>query len=83
MQGLVSGRLDQRRGLLRVKGAIGRDVRLEDVPAMAAKLQQWCVPACLHVHACDWGLGRASLMVMDCWHDPNPTKQTGPRALRR
>ena len=37
----LSGRLDQRRGLFRVKGAVGRDVRLEDVEGMIGKLQKW------------------------------------------
>ncbi|GAB5030038.1 cop9 signalosome complex subunit 7b isoform x1 [Nannochloropsis oceanica] len=39
--GFLSGRLDQRRGLFRVKGAVGRDVRLEDVEGMIGKLRKW------------------------------------------
>lgn len=33
-QGLISGRLDQREGVLRVKGTVGRDVKLDDVQGM-------------------------------------------------
>jgi hypothetical protein len=41
--GVLTGRLDQRGGLFRIKGAIGRDVRLEDIDGMMDKLQKWCV----------------------------------------
>jgi len=41
--GLLTGRLDQRGGRFRIKGAIGRDVRLEDIDGMMDKLQKWCV----------------------------------------
>ncbi|EWM30447.1 cop9 signalosome complex subunit 7a [Nannochloropsis gaditana] len=43
--GLLTGRLDQRGGRFRIKGAIGRDVRLEDIDGMMDKLQKWVANA--------------------------------------
>ncbi|CAM9097848.1 unnamed protein product [Discosporangium mesarthrocarpum] len=39
--GLIQGKLDQRQGLLKVKYAIARDVRMEDLDAMIIKLGKW------------------------------------------
>jgi COP9 signalosome complex subunit 7 len=43
--GLIQGKLDQRAGVLRVRGALARDVRLTDVDAMLQKLEQWAAAA--------------------------------------
>lgn len=40
-QSLLNGRLDQREYVLRVKSTVGRDVHLEEVDAMIAKLSRW------------------------------------------
>ncbi|CAM9408530.1 unnamed protein product [Phaeothamnion confervicola] len=39
--GLIQGKLDQHAALLKVKYAMARDVRQEDLPALAARLEAW------------------------------------------
>lgn len=51
--GLVSGKMDQKAKLFRVSRAAARDVAVEDVPAMAAKLKRWAQTADLLVAALD------------------------------
>ncbi|KAJ8603080.1 hypothetical protein CTAYLR_006681 [Chrysophaeum taylorii] len=51
--GLVSGKMDQKSKLFRVARAAARDVAVEDVPAMAAKLKQWAETADKLVAALD------------------------------
>ena len=43
--GLVSGKMDQMKREFRVSKAAGRDVRLEEVGAMADKLEAWAATA--------------------------------------
>jgi hypothetical protein len=43
--GLIQGKLDQRAGVLRVSGALARDVRLSDVDTMLQQLEQWAAAA--------------------------------------
>lgn len=51
--GLVSGKMDQKARLFRVTRAAARDVAVQDVPAMAAKLKQWAQTADSLVAALD------------------------------
>lgn len=41
LQGLISGRMHQREEVLHIKHSVGRDVRLEEVGPMIAKLGAW------------------------------------------
>lgn len=51
--GLVSGKMDQKARVFRVTRSAARDVALQDVPAMAAKLKQWAQTADSLVAALD------------------------------
>ena len=42
-KGILKGKLDQRAGLLRVQGAIGRDVKPDETQGMTQKLLRWFV----------------------------------------
>ncbi|MCL4130070.1 UNVERIFIED_CONTAM: hypothetical protein GTU68_043487 [Idotea baltica] len=40
--GIISGRLDQKNGVLEVDFAIGRDIKMEELSNIATTLQEWC-----------------------------------------
>ncbi|CAH8473666.1 unnamed protein product [Heterobilharzia americana] len=38
----ITGKLDQQKALLEVSSAIGRDIRIEQIPELQRKLDSWC-----------------------------------------
>jgi COP9 signalosome complex subunit 7 len=57
--GLIQGRLDQKAGALRIKYAMPRDVKVEDVPSMIESLDDWSQRAESMLAALDESLKRA------------------------
>ena len=57
--GLVDGRLNQAKAVLNIKSAIARDVRPEDVAAMAVKLRAWGETVRSHMAAVEASMGAA------------------------